>query len=169
MSEENTQEAPKELREALDRANETLATETARADAAETNFRGLQATNTFEAAGLTAKHAELFLKTNPDAEVTAEAAGTFAKEYGLVPTEAPPGEPNTPDPNQGLAALGEASGTGTAGSTPAAQPKMSPEDFSKLLESNPQAAAAAYVDGTAPRNEQNVQARELVTKGIINH
>ena len=172
MSDENTKEAPKELREALDRANEQLKTQIDRADAAETNFRGLQATVTFKEAGLSPKHADLFLKTNPEAEVTAESAKAFADEYGLTPASAPaaaPAEPVTPDPNAGLAGLGAAAGSGTAGAAPAAQPVMSQEDFASLLESNPQEAAKAYVEGRAPRNKDNVQAQELVTKGIIDH
>jgi len=172
MSDENTQQAPKELREALDRANENLAEQTARADAAETNFRGLQASVTFEQAGLSAKHADLFLKTNPEAEVTADNAKAFADEYGLTVAQAPAEgatESATPDPNSALGALGAAAGSVEGGATPAAQPKMSGEDFSKLLEENPQEAAKAYTEGRAPRNEDNVQARELVKKGIIDH
>ncbi len=172
MSDETTQEAPKELREARDRALEDQATAEKRADAAETNFRGLQATVTFEAAGLTPKHAELFLKTNPEAEVTAESAKAFADEYGLTVAQAPEGTPPaeaTPDPGQSLQGLGAAAGSTTAGSTPAAQPVMSVEDFESLLVSNPQEAAQAYVEGRAPRNKDNVQAAELVTKGIIAH
>lgn len=170
MSDENTQTAPKELREALDRANEKLATETTRADAAETNFRGLQASVTFKDAGLTPKHADLFLKTNPEAEVTAENAQAFAEEYGLQPTSAPaPASEEAPSANTELGGLGGAAGSETAGSAPVAQPKMSAEDFSKLLESNPQEAAKAYVEGRAPRHEDNVTANELVKKGIIDH
>ena len=170
MSDETTNAAPKELREALERANEAAAAEKARADAAETNFRGLQASVTFEKAGLTAKHADLFLKANPDAEVTAEAAQTFAEEYGLVAQEAPPStEERKPDPNTGLSAFGEASGSGTSGGAPPAQPVMSQGDFETLLATNPQEAAKAYVEGRAPRNDKNVTANELVRKGIIDH
>ncbi len=172
MSDENKEAAPKELREALDRANEQLKTETDRADAAETNFRGLQATVTFEAAGLSPKHADLFLKTNPEAEVTAETAKAFADEYGLTPVQAPESTPPAApaaDPGQGLGGLGAAAGSGSAGAAPAAQPVMSQEDFTSLLETNPQEAAKAYVEGRAPRNKDNVLARELVAKGIIDH
>jgi len=169
MSDENTG-APKELREALDRANENLAEQTTRADAAETNLRVLQATTTFKEANLNPKHADLFLKTNPEAEATAESVAAFAEEYGLSPTEAPvtPAEA-TPPADTGLGGLGGAAGSPQGGSAPAAQPKMSPEDFSKLLEENPQEAAKAYVEGRAPRNDDNVQAAELVKKGIIDH
>jgi len=172
MSDENTPGAPKELREALDRANENLATQTSRADAAETNLRVLQATTTFKEAKLNPKHADLFLKTNPEAEATAESVAAFAEEYGLTVAQeaaAPAEEPATPPANAGLAGLGGAAGSEAGGSTPAAQPKMSSEDFSKLLETNPQEAAQAYVEGRAPRNSDNVQADYLVKKGIIDH
>ncbi len=171
MSDE-TQTAPKELREALERANEKQQAETARADAAETNLRVLQATTTFKEANLNPKHADLFLKTNPEAEATPETVAAFAEEYGLTVAQAPAEgmkEPAAPDPNSALGALGAAAGSVEGGSTPAAQPKMSSEDFSKLLEMNPQEAAKAYVEGRAPRSDDNVQAQELVRKGIIDH
>ena len=104
--------------------------------------------------------------------VTADNAKAFADEYGLTVAQAPAEratESATPDPNSALGALGAAAGSVEGGATQAAQPKMSGEDFSKLLEENPQEAAKAYTEGRAPRNEDNVQARELVKKGIIDH
>jgi hypothetical protein len=44
---------------------------------------------------------------------------------------------------------------------------MTTAEFQKLLQSNPAEAAKAYAEGRAPRNEQNVQADQLVAKGII--
>ncbi len=170
MSEPDTQ-APKELREALDRANEKVAEQTTRADAAETNLRVLQASTTFEKANLNPKHADLFLKTNPDVEATPQAVADFAHEYGLAPAEGtpPPDAEETPPADTGLAALAGAAGSAAAGSTPAAQPKMSAEDFNKLLETNPDAAAQAYVEGKVERHPENVTAQYLVDKGIIDH
>ena len=100
-----------------------------------------------------------------------DAATAFAEEYGLTvapPAETPPAQAQ-PAPDQGLSALGDAAGSSITGATPAAQPQMSPDDFASLLESNPQAAAQAYVEGKVPRNKDNVQARDLVKKGIIEH
>ena len=46
---------------------------------------------------------------------------------------------------------------------------MSKSDFETLLVENPQAAAEAYAKGLTERNPANVQALQLVQKGIIDH
>lgn len=163
---DNKPEAPAELREAYDRAEARAAEAEAAAQAAATELRAFKAQTLFG----NEKHAELFLKANPDADVTPDAVNAFVQDYGLNPAteSAPPSEPK-PDPGTNLASLNDAAGNGQSGAAPAAQPKMSAEDFEKLLATNPQAAAEAYMKGTAPRNELNVQARDLVTKGIIDH
>lgn len=171
MTEENTTQTPKDLRDALERA-EARATEAEKtAQAATSDLRRFQATVTFEKNGLTPKHAELFLKANPEAEVTPEAVSDFAHEYGLATGEPEPSgkKEETPPANEGLNTFGEAAGSGTAGSTPAAQPQMSQEDFESLLATNPDEAAKAYAEGRVSRNSLNVQARDLVNKGIIDH
>jgi hypothetical protein len=165
-------EAPKELREARDRAVERAEAAEKAAQAAISELRQFKAEVTFQEAGLTPKHAELFLTANPEAEVTAQAITDFAAEYGLVPAQsndpAPSNEPQ-PNPDRQAAAIGGAAGSQMAGAAPAAQPKMSAGDFEKLLAENPQAAAEAYVKGLVERNERNVQANDLVRKGIIDH
>lgn len=170
MSDEttNTPEAPKDLRDARDRALAEAEAARSEAQAARAELRQFQASVTFERAGLTAKHADLFLKANPDAEVTTEAVSDFAHEYGLTGVAAEVKE-ETPDPGAGLTGLGGAAGSSMQGSAPAAQPVMSAEDFDTLLKTNPEEAAKAYAEGRAPRNAANVQARRLVEKGIIDH
>lgn len=173
MTDENT---PKDLREALDRANERVAQAEEAAKTATAELRTFQAQVTFERNGLTAKHADLFLAANPEAEVTPDAITSFAEEYGLVPAGDPDGSSSDdggsasdePTETAGLAGLGRAAG-GTSGAAPAAQPKLSREEFDKLLETDPAAAAKAYVDGTAPRNSRNTTAQHLVDQGIIDH
>jgi hypothetical protein len=49
----------------------------------ETEKRIVESTKSFEQYGLSAKHAELFHKVTPDAEVTPEAIKMFAEEYAL--------------------------------------------------------------------------------------
>lgn len=170
---EQAEQGPKELREALDRA-------TAKAEDATAELREFKAGVLFKDAGLDPKHAQLFLTTQPDADVTAENAAAFAEEYALQPAvttdpapaagdPAAPAEPVAPPADAGLAALGEAAGSGVAGQAPPAQPKMSKEAFEKLLATNPQAAAEAYTKGLVDRNSMNVQADQLVQKGIIDH
>lgn len=167
MTDENTptEDGPKELRDALERA-------TARAEAAETGLKQFQAATFFDQAGLGEKQAQLFLQANPEAEITKEAVTSFIEEYGFSTAEpAPVAQPpsNEPPVEAPLSEFQRAAGSTAGSGTPAAQPVMSPEDWSKLLVDNPQEAAKAYVEGRAPRNEANVQARELVEKGIINH
>lgn len=166
MTDENTpkEDGPTELRDARDRA-------VARAEAAETGLKQFQAATFFEQAGLGEKQAALFLQANPEAEITKDAVDGFIEEYGFQPAAAPPGEPAPvvePPPAAPLTEFQRAAG-GAKGGAPAAQPVMSQEDFTKLLAENPDEAAKAYVEGRAPRNELNVQARELVSKGIIDH
>jgi len=165
MSDENTTDdnGPKELREALN-------TRTTERDAAVNELRTFKASTHFEKAGLGEKQASLFLKTNPEAEITADAVKTFIDEYGFVttPVDTPPVE-NAPPVDTGLGALSGAAGAATTGSSPPAQPKMSKTDFAQLLIDNPQEAAAIYMKGQVDRNPANVQARELVKKGIIDH
>lgn len=163
-------EAPKELRDARDRAVERAEKAEADALAAQSELRQFKAQTTFEKQGLTPKHADLFLKANPEAEVTVEAVTDFAHEYGLhpaAPSEDPP--PVEPNPDAGAAALAGAGGSPTGGAAPAAQAKMSRADFEQLLATNPQQAAELYAQGQVERNPRNVQARELVSKGIIDH
>jgi hypothetical protein len=170
MEDENT--TPKDLREAYDRAEARATEAELAAKTAKDELRQFQAQVTFEKQGLTPKHADLFLKTNPDAEVTQDAVHAFVEEYGLAPAPAAvPAEdaPATPAGIPQLNAFQEAGGSGTQGSAPAAAPKMSKADFQKLLETNPQEAAKAYVEGRTERNELNVVARDLVAKGIIDH
>lgn len=169
MTDEN--QTPKDLREALDRAEARTAEAEKVAQAAQSQLRTFQAQVTFEKQGLTPKHADLFLKTNPDAEVTPDAVQAFVEEYSLAPASPAPAEEAQPKPagNPSLSAFQEASGGGTQGHAPVASPKMSKQDFEKLLETNPQEAAKAYMEGRTERNELNVQARDLVAKGIIDH
>ena len=172
---EPVQQEPKELREALDRATK------GQADAI-TELREFKAGVLFKDANLEPKHAELFLKTNPDVEVTAETAAAFAEEYSLQPAvapapAAPAADPTTADPaapvappvDAGMAPLAAAAGSSTEGAQPAVVAKMSPEAFADLLATNPQEAAKAYTEGRVDRNSLNVQADQLVQKGIINH
>ena len=173
-NQESTPEAPAELREARDRAVERAAEAEARAAEAEAKYRNLSAQTAFKEVGLSEKHAELFLKANPEADITAEAVSDFAHEYSLVTQPAPendeqPAREPAPNPDLGAAAFAGAAGSSTAGSAPPADAKMSQEDFQVLLATNPSAAAQAYQEGRVERNAQNVQAREMVQKGIIDH
>jgi hypothetical protein len=185
MSDTNMTE-PAELRQAYDKAKADLAS-------AQTELRNFKAEVTFEKAGLTPKHAELFLAANPDTEVTPEVVKTFADEYGLQPQvtdgTAPSEEGTQPqhvpeggsppavertlqsgpqEASRSLADIQEAAGS-PQGTFAQAQPaRMNQDQFQLLLKTNPDEAARAYAEGRVERNERNVQADLLVSKGVIN-
>lgn len=168
---DETDQGPKELRERLDRAVAEAAEATAARDATQAEFRLFKAQTLFEQGGLTEKQAALFLTANPEAEITKEAVGAFIEEYGFKPAGDPPAAPKeeAPPADAGLSTFSGAAGSATSGATPPAQAKMSKTDFQALVVSNPAAAAEAYAKGLVERNPANVQARQLVDKGIIDH
>ena len=171
---ESTME-PAQLREAYDRAIAAQA-------AAESELRSFKTETHFEKQGLTAKHAELYLATNPDGDVTAETVSAFATEYGLSPaaTPQPPADPahmpadgGTPPVERtlvdgpakpvdaSLASVGGAAGTPASVLGSALPAKMSRSEFNKLLQSNPEEAARAYSEGRVERHEANVTVRKV--------
>ena len=182
MSDTKTQE-PADLRAAYD-------TLKAAHDAQTAEYHSFKTTTVFKEVGLPAKHAELYLAKNPDGEVTAEAVQAFADEYGLMPAEAaapappasaeghlpadgspPPAERTLTDGPQpadaALASITAAAGSPEATAATAQPAMMNPEEFQKLLQTNPELAAQAYAEGRVRRNEQNVQAAHLQSKGEI--
>lgn len=82
---------------------------------------------TFGELGLTEKHAELFLKANPEAEVTAEVVQKFAEEYGLV-------EAKEQEEDSGFSPLAATDGV------PASKEPMKASEFWALYSENPHAA-----------------------------
>lgn len=170
----------KELRAAYERAE-------AERDAALGELQAFRTTVTFKEAGYTPKHAELYLKTNPDGEINPDTVKAFAEEYGLSPVQTPVATPDagshlpadgSPPPLERTLADGPpkdanlSSFAGVGGSPQgqlesAAPMKMNREEFQKLLRDNPEHAAQAYREGRVERNEANVQADDLVRKGVI--
>jgi hypothetical protein len=183
VSDNKTQE-PADLRQAYDAL-------VVQHKATQAEFTTFKAQTIFKEAKLSPKHAELYLAANPDAEVSAEAVAAFAEEYSLRPAEVPAPVP-VPDPAQNhlpadgspppvertlgsgpapadaaLASVAAAAGSpqGTLGAaTPVV---MSAKEFETLLKTNPDAAAQAYAEGRVARNEGNVQADHLQSKGVI--
>ena len=172
MTDEAKTEGMSELREARDRAVEAAKVATEASAATQAEFRQFKAATLFEQGGLTEKQATLFLTANPEAEITKEAVGDFIEEYGFTPASSDSAETpkeEAPPADAGLGSFSGAAGSATKGATPPANPKMSKTDFQELLVSNPAAAAEAYAKGQVERSPKNVQARELVKKGIIDH
>jgi hypothetical protein len=172
------------LRQAYDTLKKEFAAQTA-------EFTQFKARTIFKEAELSPKHAELYLAANPNADVTTEAVAAFAEEYGLRPAETaapvPPSDPaqnhlpddGSPPPvertlqagpapaDAALASVAAAAGSPQATIGGAQPVKMSSKEFEMLLQSNPDAAAQAYAEGRVARNEANVQADQLVQKGMI--
>ena len=163
MSDENTHETPKDLREAYDRATEKAQTLEAEAAAARQELRQFKAETLFG----NAQHAELFLKANPDADVTQDAVAQFRETYGIGASEPPAEPPAEPKTDPGLASLGAAAGNPIGGAAPAEQAQLGWDEFEAILTSNPQEAAKLYAEGRVKPNSMNVQAREARQKGII--
>jgi hypothetical protein len=154
-------------------------------------YTGYKAETTFKEAGLSAKHAELYLATNPDGDISPDTVKAFAEEYGLQPAQAPaapqpapaaeghlPADGSPPavertlsdgaqPADAALAQVAAAAGSPQATIGAAAPGKMSRTEFQRLLETNPSAAAQAYAEGRVERNERNVQADSLQDKGFI--
>jgi hypothetical protein len=170
-----------QVREAYDASQAALAALTE-------EFRQFRTSVAFKEVGLTPKHAELYLAANPEGDATVDSVQAFADEYGLSApaapvTPAPPGMPEDGAPpavertlgqgpvaspaDESLAGISGAAGTPQATVATALPSQMSKSDFTDLLKSNPQAAAQAYAEGRAPRNQGNVQADHLQKKGII--
>lgn len=162
MSDENTQETPKDLREAHERAVEKAKAAEAEALSARQELRQFKAETLFG----NAQHAELFLKANPDADVTQDAVAQFRETYGIGASSEPSPEPE-PQVDPGLAAMGGAASSPIGGAAPAEQAQLGWDEFEAVLASNPQEAAKLYSEGRVKPNSMNVQARELAQKGII--
>ena len=166
-SDDDTTAEPQELRRAYDELK-------GRFTNLEADHRNLLATTTFKEAKLNPKHAELFLKVNGDAPITAEAATKFAEEYGLAPTEtpAPPQEGQSvaqpPPANTQLAGMSGAGtqGTGLPQGSPTG-PKMSIPEFQTMLANDKNGAIKAYAEGRVEHAAGNVSVREAVDKGLI--
>lgn len=158
-------------------------------DELKTNFeslfkehRGLQAQVAVEAAGLNPKHAELFLMSVGDGDVTAKAAKDFAKSYDLpTGTPAPPaadgGEPegnpqpsNQPEgrPGQepvqaqpGMAGMAGAGKAATGPNPPSSEPKkLSQAEFQALYVKDKAKALEAYRAGHVERSDNNAFTQE---------
>ena len=142
--------------------------------------RGLLARTVFEKAGLNEKHADLFLKVNGEADITAEAVATFVQEYGLnppaptgegekAPTGQPEGKPVEANPStENLAGMSGA-GSPATGSTPPSSPgqKMTQEQFQAQLQSDPGAAIQAYREGRVEHAEGNVFVDKAKREGLL--
>lgn len=99
--------------------------------------RAQSATQAFSKLGLNEKHAELFVKLNPEAELTEEAVKTFATEYGLPVTEQATTDETTPEEAPFAPADVGSSGEGY----------ISRQQLDEMYKSNPQRAIGMLRSG----------------------
>lgn len=103
----------------------------------------------FEKFGLTQKHAELYLKVNPEAEVSDISIQEFAKEYAL-PFQAPQegDESGPPQVREQPFVPADIGSTGDSGF-------LSREQLDAMYKTNPQRAIAALKSGRVRWNNED--------------
>ena len=103
-----------------------------------TEVRTRTATEAFKALKLSEKQADLFLRLNPEGEVTAEAVRAFATEYGFTPQEASSEEGEETKTDEGTAFKPVSTSEGT----PAAGKMLNAIEWFELYQTNPGEAMA---------------------------
>ena len=103
----------------------------------------------FEKFGLTQKHAELFLKVNPEAEVNDDSVKTFAEEYAL-PFKAPEGAETgeAPEPDTAPFVPADVGTTGGAG-------LVTREQLDAMYKTDPQRAISILKSGRVRWNNDD--------------
>jgi hypothetical protein len=148
-----SEESIPNLREALKASQEK--TKELENQFAEVNaqLKQFQAKDAFRSNGFAETHADLFVKANPDAEITPEAIQEFVTAYDLKP------QPKTQASNQGMKELSgvaqkPSDSIGQMGTAETAQ--MTKTEYKKLLASDPTAAHEALVQGRVQLREDNI-------------
>lgn len=151
------------MRERIEQQNEELSALRREKSELASTVRQYQARDTFREVGLEAKHADLFIKAQPEGDITVEAVTEFAQQYDLVPGTVPEtngAEEATPettaDPGAGLEAFsrgGSRAGSDAAASVPT--DTLTKEQWRDLQRENPAAAADALRRGKVLLNKDN--------------
>lgn len=98
----------------------------------------------------------MFIKTNPEAEITTESINEFVNKYSLSPAEVPQ------QTSEALTDMGNVAQTsaqsGVVGTAEAA--KMTKADYKKLQVSDPTAAHQALLEGKVQMREDNYVANQ---------
>ena len=131
---------------------------------AQDKARLYEARDVFREAGYNPKHADLFVKSH-DGDITAEAVGGFAGEYGLAPATASTSEESSPeqsetgkdeDPGKDLSPFNRAgSGAGEGGAATANDNLMTRDEWEDLNRRDPNAARAALQRGRVQIRKDN--------------
>lgn len=188
MTQENSEQTPKELREAYDALKKDH-------EAMSNQFREFRAETVASQVGFTPEQTKLWLTVADEGSLTADAAKQFAEAYGLqVQAEppaaegtqtdtTPPGQPKVVASTEGspegvvggnadgaaLASMG--SMTGAGGVVPPGQPqpgqKMPFGEWQQLLRTDNARAMELYTQGGVDRPDGNVLADRLTQRGEL--
>lgn len=141
------------LREALkasqDKAKE-LETQLTESNAALKQF---QAKETFRSNGYSETHADLFVKANPDVDVTPEAIQEFVTAYDLKPQAQQ--QVNT-EGMKDLSGVAQKPSDSISQMGTAETAQMTKAEYKKLLASDPTAAHEALVQGRVTLRDDNI-------------
>ena len=152
----SNEESISNVRDALDKATADKTTLQEQLTEVSGELKGMKAKEAFRAGGFQDSHADLFIKTNPDAEITTESINEFVNKYSLNPTEAPQ------QASESLSDMGNVAQTspqsGVVGTAEAG--KMTKADYKKLQVSDPTAAHQALLEGKVQMREDNYVANQ---------
>lgn len=162
-----SEQTPAELRDAYEASQKELKKLSKQVESLTVENRKFQAMEAFREAELSPNLADLFVATNPEAEINVDAATEFAKTYGLgsatPSTEGEEGgEPEGAsggggsDGNEGLDQIARAgSGQGGGGQPLASDKVLSRQEFLQLQSEDPNTARQALAEGRVRLREDN--------------
>tara|TARA_Y100001970_G_C14083932_1_gene776239 strand:- start:433 stop:927 length:495 start_codon:yes stop_codon:yes gene_type:complete len=151
----SNEESIPNLREALDKAKADNNTLQEQFNQVSGELKGMKAKEAFRAGGYQDSHAELFLKANPDADITNETVSEFVTSYNLSPQSAPV------EQSAGLSDMGQVADNTSPSvvGTPEGG-KISKADYKKLQASDPTAAHEALIQGKVEMRGDNYVANQ---------
>lgn len=152
----SNEESIANVREALDKATADKTALQEQLTEVSGELKGMKAKEAFRAGGFQDSHADLFIKTNPEAEITTESINEFVNKYSLSPAEVPQ------QTSEALTDMGNVAQTspqsGVVGTAEAG--KMTKGEYKKLQASDPTAAHEALIQGRVQMREDNYVANQ---------
>ena len=152
----SNEESIANVREALDKATADKTALQEQLTEVSGELKGMKAKEAFRAGGFQDSHADLFIKTNPEAEISSESINEFVNKYSLSPAEVPQ------QTSEALTDMGNVAQTsaqsGVVGTAEAG--KMTKGEYKKLQASDPTAAHEALIQGRVQMREDNYVANQ---------
>ena len=147
------------LRDALDKAGQKYSDLENQFGEVNAELRQYKAKEVFRNSGYSEKHAELYVKSNPEAEFTNEAIQEFVTSYDLKPSTGQQ-EVNEENLNQ-MSSVAEPPSSQVGEVGMADTGKMSKSEYKQLQSKDPTAAHEALIQGRVQFREDNVIADSL--------